>query len=197
MKFHMLMFMNEWVMLMLMQMQVQSASLTQGCYRRVLNYRVIKVIFANSYMMVMLQVDSLPRAINQRYVKKYFLSVWQEAQNAFQIMADICIVLRTNMVDIYITLRCQIADELGIIAIQCFNCVFMFMFHSPKNRGTYVDTKKYLSMEHGHHQQVLSIRDTLEINWRIKQQEKQAKQKETTSGLLESAWSARQIVLAS
>ena len=32
MKFHMLMLMNEWVMLMLMQMKVQSASLTLGCY---------------------------------------------------------------------------------------------------------------------------------------------------------------------
>ena len=32
MKFHMLMLMNEWVMLMLMQMQVQSVSLTLECY---------------------------------------------------------------------------------------------------------------------------------------------------------------------
>lgn len=75
--------------------------------------------------------------------------------------------------------------------------ITMFVFHSPKNRGAYVDTKKYLSMEHGHHQQVLSIRDMLEINWRIKYQEKQAKKEETTPSLLESAWQACQVVLAS
>ena len=42
-------------------------------------YRVIKVIFRNSYMMEMLQGDHLPRAINGRYLKKYYPNVWQSA----------------------------------------------------------------------------------------------------------------------
>ena len=42
-------------------------------------YRIVKVIFGNSYMMETLQGDRLPRAINGRYLKKYYPSVWQDA----------------------------------------------------------------------------------------------------------------------
>ena len=42
-------------------------------------YRVVKVIFGNSYMMETLQGDCLPRAINERYLKKYYHSVWRDA----------------------------------------------------------------------------------------------------------------------
>jgi hypothetical protein len=42
-------------------------------------YKVIKVIFGNSYMLEILQGESLTRAINRMYLKKYFSSVWQEA----------------------------------------------------------------------------------------------------------------------
>ena len=42
-------------------------------------YKVIKVIFGNSYMLETLQGEGLPRAINGRYLKGYFPSVWQEA----------------------------------------------------------------------------------------------------------------------
>ena len=42
-------------------------------------YRIIKVIFGNSYMMDTLQGDRLPRAINGRYLKKYYPGVWQDA----------------------------------------------------------------------------------------------------------------------
>ena len=42
-------------------------------------YRVVKVIFGNSYMMVTLQGDRLPRAINEKYLKKFYPSVWQDA----------------------------------------------------------------------------------------------------------------------
>jgi hypothetical protein len=38
-------------------------------------YRIVKVIFGNSYMMETLQGDCLPRAINGRYLKKYYPSV--------------------------------------------------------------------------------------------------------------------------
>ena len=37
-------------------------------------YRIIKVIFGNSYMLETLQVEC-PRAINGRYLKKYYTSV--------------------------------------------------------------------------------------------------------------------------
>ena len=42
-------------------------------------YRIIKVIFGYSYMMQTLQGDRVPRAINGRYLKKYYPSVWQDA----------------------------------------------------------------------------------------------------------------------
>ena len=42
-------------------------------------YRVVKVIFKNSYMMETLQGDRLPRAINGRYLKKFYPSVWKSA----------------------------------------------------------------------------------------------------------------------
>ena len=42
-------------------------------------YRVVKVIFGNSYMMEMLQGDRLPRVINGKYLKKFYPSVWQDA----------------------------------------------------------------------------------------------------------------------
>ena len=48
-KFHMLMLMNEWVMLMLMQMQVQSASLTLGCYTLVFQLWLVSVLDQESY----------------------------------------------------------------------------------------------------------------------------------------------------
>ena len=41
--------------------------------------KVIKVIFGNSYLLEILQGELLTRAINGRYLKKYFSSVWQEA----------------------------------------------------------------------------------------------------------------------
>ena len=42
-------------------------------------YKVIKVIFGNSYMLETLQGEHLTRAINGRCLKNYFSSVWKEA----------------------------------------------------------------------------------------------------------------------
>ena len=42
-------------------------------------YRVVKVIFGNSYIMETLQGDRLPRAINGKYLKKFYPIVWQDA----------------------------------------------------------------------------------------------------------------------
>jgi hypothetical protein len=41
-------------------------------------YKVIKIIFSNSYLLETLQGERLNRAFNGRYLKKYFPSVWQE-----------------------------------------------------------------------------------------------------------------------
>ena len=40
-------------------------------------YKIIKVIFGNSYMVETMQRERLSRALNGRYLKKYYLSVWQ------------------------------------------------------------------------------------------------------------------------
>ena len=42
-------------------------------------YKIVKVIFENSYMVETLQGERLPRALNGRYLKKYYPSVWQDA----------------------------------------------------------------------------------------------------------------------
>jgi hypothetical protein len=42
-------------------------------------YKIVKVIAENSYMMESLQGTRLSRALNDRYLKKYYPSVWQDA----------------------------------------------------------------------------------------------------------------------
>ena len=42
-------------------------------------YKIVKVIFGNSYMVETMQGESLPRALNGRYLKKYYPSMWQDA----------------------------------------------------------------------------------------------------------------------
>jgi hypothetical protein len=42
-------------------------------------YKVIKVIYGNSYLLETLQGERLNRAFNGKYLKKYFPSVCQEA----------------------------------------------------------------------------------------------------------------------
>ena len=42
-------------------------------------YKIVKVIFGNFYMVEMMQGERLPRALNGRYLKKYYPSVWQDA----------------------------------------------------------------------------------------------------------------------
>ena len=42
-------------------------------------YKIIKVISGNSYMMETVQGEHLPRAINARYLKKFYNNVWQSA----------------------------------------------------------------------------------------------------------------------
>ena len=39
-------------------------------------YKIIKVIFGNSYMVEMMQGEHLPMTLNGRYLKKYYPSVW-------------------------------------------------------------------------------------------------------------------------
>ena len=40
---------------------------------------IVKIIFGNSYIVETLQGDRLSRALNGRYLKKYYPSVWQDA----------------------------------------------------------------------------------------------------------------------
>jgi hypothetical protein len=42
-------------------------------------YRIEKLILKNSYMVYSIQETSLPRALNEKYLKKYNPSVWQDA----------------------------------------------------------------------------------------------------------------------
>jgi hypothetical protein len=42
-------------------------------------YRIGEVILGNSYMVQSVQGTSLPRALNGKYLKRYYPSVWQDA----------------------------------------------------------------------------------------------------------------------
>ena len=42
-------------------------------------YKIVKVIFGNSYMVETMQGERLPLALNGKYLKKYYPSVWQDA----------------------------------------------------------------------------------------------------------------------
>jgi hypothetical protein len=42
-------------------------------------YVIEEVISKNSYMAQSLQGTSLPRALNRKYLKRYYPSVWQDA----------------------------------------------------------------------------------------------------------------------
>nr|XP_034593194.1 protein NYNRIN-like [Setaria viridis] len=42
-------------------------------------YKIVKALFGNSYMVETLQGQQLPRALNGRYLKKYYPSVWKDA----------------------------------------------------------------------------------------------------------------------
>jgi hypothetical protein len=42
-------------------------------------YTIVKLITGNSYMLKTLWGEHLPRALNGRYLKKYYPSVWQDA----------------------------------------------------------------------------------------------------------------------
>ena len=42
-------------------------------------YKIVKVVSCNSYMMETVQSEHLPRAINGRYLKKFYPSIWQSA----------------------------------------------------------------------------------------------------------------------
>ena len=42
------------------------------------SYKIVKVIFGNSYIVETLQGERLPRALNGRYLKKYYPSIWQD-----------------------------------------------------------------------------------------------------------------------
>jgi hypothetical protein len=42
-------------------------------------YKVVKVCSGNSYMVETLQEQRLPRALNERYLKMFHPSVWQDA----------------------------------------------------------------------------------------------------------------------
>ena len=39
-------------------------------------YKIVKIIFGNSYMVETMQGERLPRALNVGYLKKYYPSVW-------------------------------------------------------------------------------------------------------------------------
>ena len=54
-------------------------------------YKIIMVISGNSYMMETVQGERLPRAINGRYLKKYYPSVWQSAWRRRWLVLDIAL----------------------------------------------------------------------------------------------------------
>jgi len=42
-------------------------------------YNIVEIVPGNSYFVQSLQGEKLPKALNGKYLKKYYPSVWQEA----------------------------------------------------------------------------------------------------------------------
>ena len=42
-------------------------------------YRIDRVVPGNSYIVQSLEETSLPKALNENYLKRYYRSVWQDA----------------------------------------------------------------------------------------------------------------------
>ena len=42
-------------------------------------YSIVEIVPGNSYFVQSLQGEKLPKALNGKYLKKYYPSVWQEA----------------------------------------------------------------------------------------------------------------------
>jgi hypothetical protein len=88
----------------------------------------VKVITGNSYILKMLRGKHLPRALNGRYLKKYYPSVWQDAG---LVKADV------------------LPSPLGELNGQCFAMdlsnfgteVFFSMQALLKNKGECVDNQ--------------------------------------------------------
>jgi hypothetical protein len=41
-------------------------------------FRVIRVVLGNAYFMEDVEVHSLPKALNRKYLKRYYPSMWQD-----------------------------------------------------------------------------------------------------------------------
>ena len=54
-------------------------------------YKIIKVISGNSYMVETVHGERLPRAINERYLKKFYSCVWQSARRRGWPVLDIAL----------------------------------------------------------------------------------------------------------
>lgn len=62
-------------------------SVSQGLYRKFGKwspswegpYKIVQIVPGNSYFVQSLQGEKLPKALNGRYLKKYYPSMWQEA----------------------------------------------------------------------------------------------------------------------
>jgi len=66
-------------------------------------YKVIKVIFGNSYLLETLQGERLNRAFNE-ILDTVFSKCLARSLSALQTMANTCIALRTKVADVYIAL---------------------------------------------------------------------------------------------
>jgi hypothetical protein len=42
-------------------------------------YKIIGIVSGNAYLMETLEGKALPKALNIKYLKKYYPSIWQEA----------------------------------------------------------------------------------------------------------------------
>jgi hypothetical protein len=93
-------------------------------------YIIVKVITKNSYMLKMLWGEHLPRALNGRYLKKYYPSVWQDT---WVVKADVLSSPLGGMND-----RCLAID------LSSFGTwVFFSMQALLKNRGVCVDNQNW------------------------------------------------------
>jgi hypothetical protein len=57
-------------------------------------YKVVRVCFVNSYMVESLQGQQLPRALNGRYLKKFYPSVWKMLEGLWPVSMKIVLSIK-------------------------------------------------------------------------------------------------------
>ena len=95
-------------------------------------YKIVKFIFDNSYMVETLQGERLPRALNRRYLKKYYSAFGKTLEDEDGRCLNIALTT-------FFLSQCILCVKFYF----CSGTYFLACKAHQKGRGTYVDSKNW------------------------------------------------------